>query len=438
MHLLQGGALATPYFLLVMVVIGLTHPGVQPFASAPVWQFAGIGLALPLTAATALAFPFIRPLEATTARTLACVPEATLDASPAHSWAARWRTAVWFTLHAGVGAVLSGATLTVPPMGVVLLAYPFSGTLREHYWAWPWRHEGGLVWTAPAAGLGLLLALTACAYGAGALLARCAPLLLGPTPEDRLAAAEQRAAELARRNRLARELHDSVGHALSAVSLQAGAARRLLDSDRDFVREALTAIEETSRDAVAELDSVLGVLRGGADTTGHAEGEAAGPPVLAAGLDGLLARSRATGATIELALGPGVEPLDGLPEEASRAAFRIVQEGLSNALRHAGGAPVRIGLALRQGQNGRKGEELEIDMENPLTGGDRPPAAARTTGGRGLAGIAERAELLGGSARAVARDGVWRLTARLPLATDAHGDRPDGPNRPNRREGGGR
>ncbi|WP_425578231.1 sensor histidine kinase [Streptomyces albiaxialis] len=433
-HLLQGGALMTPYYLLVMVAIGIGNPRVQPFASTPSWQFVGLGLALPLVAATAVLFPFIRPLEATTARTLACVPGATLDASPARSWAARWRTSAWFTLHAGLGAVLSGATLAVPPMAVVLCAYPFSEAVRVRYWGWPWNLDGGMVWTAPPAGLALLLALTACAYGAGALLARCAPPLLGPTPEDRLAAAERRAAELAQRNRLARELHDSVGHALSAVSLQAGAARRLLDSDRDFVREALAAIEETSRGAVAELDAVLGVLRGGADSAERAEGEAARPPTLAAGLDGLLARSRATGAAIDLDLGPGMEPLDGLPDEASRAAFRIVQEGLSNALRHAEGAPVRIRLTRRQtrarqhGRNGRKGEELEIDVRNPLTGGatGHVPAVSAVraaTGGRGLPGIAERAELLGGSAAAGARDGVWRLTAQLPLVAEARQER---------------
>ncbi|MFG3255524.1 sensor histidine kinase [Streptomyces sp. NPDC048172] len=413
----------TPYFLLVMVAVGTARPQVQPFASTPGWQFLGLGLALPLVAATAMLFPFLRTLEATTARTLACVPGATLDASPARSWAARWRTAVWFTLHAGLGAVLSGATLAVPPMAAVLFAYPFSSSLRVRYWGWPWNLDGGMVWTAPPAGLALLLALTACAYGAGALLARCAPPLLGPTPEDRLAAAERRAADLAQRNRLARELHDSVGHALSAVSLQAGAARRLLDSDRDFVREALVAIEETSRDAVAELDGVLGVLRGGAESSERAESEVARPPTLAAGLDGLLARSRTTGATIDLALGPGMEPLDGLPDEASRAAFRIVQEGLSNALRHAEGAPVRIRLTRGQARTrhrGRKGEELEIDVENPLP--EEAAGGARTTGGRGLPGLAERAELLGGSARAGARDGVWRLTAHLPLADDTHGN----------------
>ncbi len=87
-------------------------------------------------------------------------------------------------------------------------------------------------------------------------LARWAPAMLGPSPEERIAAAEARA-DLALRNRLARELHDSIGHALSAVSLQATAARRVLERDPHFAREALAAIEDTTRRTLAELDTVL-------------------------------------------------------------------------------------------------------------------------------------------------------------------------------------
>ncbi|MGP3638355.1 sensor histidine kinase, partial [Streptomyces sp. 24-1644] len=225
-------------------------------------------------------------------------------------------------------------------------------------------------------------------------LARRAPELLGPTPDDRLAAAERRAADLAVRNRLARELHDSVGHALSAVTLQAGAARRVLDSDTEFVREALTAIEETTRRTVGELDSVLGLLRQGEDGP---QGPA-GPGLDA--LDGLLAHC---GVPVSyVARGdPGA-----VTETVSREAYRIVQEGLSNALRHgAAGAPVELRIAVRD-------EDLEITMENALPEG---PPVVRPGGGRGLRGVAERAVLLGGRTCAGPGSGVWRLNARLPL-----------------------
>lgn len=96
---------------------------------------------------------------------------------------------------------------------------------------------------------------------AGALLSRAAPWFLGPSAAERIAAMESEAVKLAERNRLARELHDSVGHALSVVTLQAGAAGRVLDSDPAFAREALGAIEESARAALEDLDHVLGLLR---------------------------------------------------------------------------------------------------------------------------------------------------------------------------------
>ncbi|NED87270.1 histidine kinase, partial [Streptomyces sp. SID11233] len=185
----------------------------------------------------------------------------------------------------------------------------------------------------------------------GALLANRAPVLLGPTPDDRLAAAERRLAGLAVRNRLARELHDSVGHALSAVTLQAGAARRVLDSDPEFVREALTAIEETTRRTVDELDSVLGLLRRTAGTAEDAEAAGHGQDTTGPGLDaldGLLARC---GVPVSYTAGGD---RGAVPGAVAREAYRIVQEGLSNALRHGGhGGPVRLRITVRA-------EELEI------------------------------------------------------------------------------
>jgi signal transduction histidine kinase len=254
---------------------------------------------------------------------------------------------------------------------------------------------------SPVAGIACLLALAGCAAGAGALLARWAPALLGPAPEDRLAAAEARAADLAVRNRLARELHDSVGHALSAVTLQASAARRVLDSDPEFVREALAAIEDTTRRTVGELDAVLGVLRDG-DTPGS------GPaPTLAADLDGLLRRVRAGG--LRLTATVPADP-DALPPVLSREAYRIVQEGLSNAVRHAGDdVEVTLRVELTDGH-------LEISVENPLVDTLTPSNSPRPGGGHGLRGIGDRSRLLGGTARAGPDGtGMWCLHVRLPV-----------------------
>ncbi|MGI5351559.1 sensor histidine kinase [Streptomyces sp. CA-250714] len=401
-HLLQGGALLMPFYLLTTVGIGVVRPDMAQFLNRePGPQFLAFGLSLPLVAVSGL-IPVLRALESAAARTLCELPGGTLALGPADSWAARRRSAVWFTLHVGLGGMVSGASLAVPPMAVVLLVLPLFPALQDEQWAWPWDHDGSALWTAPVAGLALLAGLVAAVRGAGALLARCAPVLLGPTPADRLAAAERRAADLAVRNRLARELHDSVGHALSTVSLQAGAARRVLDGDPEFVREALTAIEETSRGAVAELDAVLGVLRAG-------ESAPAAGPSLAAGLDALVARTRATGTEVRLRVDDALGPLALLEAQVSAESFRVVQEGLSNALRHAPGAAVDVRL---ERQHSPEGELLAVTIENAADGA----AAARPSGGRGLAGIAERATLLGGTARAGSEEGVWRLTARLPLA----------------------
>ncbi|MFI0789413.1 sensor histidine kinase [Streptomyces lydicus] len=408
-----------PFYLLASVFVGLVTDGADPLLDTGV-QFTSFGCALPLAALVALLLPQLRPLEVTAVRTLCFLPAERLADGPALSWAARRRTALWFVAHLLAGGVVSGMTLAAPPAAVVLLVLPFTTPLRRSVPAWMQALPGAL---GPLAGLALLALVAGTAWASGVLLARCAPTLLGPTPADRLAAAERRAADLATRNRLARELHDSVGHALSAVTLQASAARRVLDKDPEFARQALTAIEETTRAAVTELDTVLGLLR---EEDGD---DPSAPAPTLDGLDALLDRTRAAGVAVEATV---EERCAGLPPVVSREAYRIVQEGLSNALRHAGPVPVRLRLRVREGQ-------LTLRMENPVAAGDNgpvaaggtgpdPAATARTGGGRGLRGVAERARLLGGEATATARDGVWRLTARLPLTgKNEHTTGADGP-----------
>ncbi|MFH9422507.1 sensor histidine kinase [Streptomyces sp. NPDC017529] len=406
-HLVLGGALLMPFHFLMAVVTPVFHDGANAFTEFP-WQFVAFGTALPVAALCALLLPPLRTLETTAARSLCGLPAdatAELAEEPADSWAARRRTALWFVAHCAAGGIVSGMTLAATPPALMLLLLPLADPLRHEEAGWP-QMDGAL---GPLAGLALLALVLTTIWLCGRLLAHWAPVLLGRTPADRLAAAERRAADLASRNRLARELHDSVGHALSAVTLQASAARRVLDADPEFARQALAAIEETTRDAVAELDAVLGLLREDGDPRSTA------PAPALDGLDGLLDRTRAAGLRIEAAVADGCERL---PPLVSREAYRVVQEGLSNALRHAGAVPVRLRIALGA-------DALTITMENPM--GDtamdtetdtRADAAgrARPGGGRGLRGIAERARLLGGESRAAGEDGVWRLTVRLPLA----------------------
>ncbi|MFF6775154.1 sensor histidine kinase [Streptomyces sp. NPDC012637] len=395
LHLILGGALFMPYWLVGTLVMGPLMDGGSMFGSSLAVQFGAYGAGLPLAALTAL-FPLTRPMSVAAARALCGVAPGRFAEGPARGRDARARTAGWFTLHLGAGALVSGASLALPPFALAVAALPFSAGLRESEVGRFWHLDGPwLAWAGLPLGILMLLGLAGAAAAAGSLLASAAPRLLGPSPADRLAAAERRAADLAVRNRLARELHDSVGHALSAVTLQAGAARRVLDGgtpDLGFVREALTAIEETTRRSVGELDSVLGLLRSGED-----DGELAAP-----GLDALAALVRGAGPRVALTVRGD---LAGLPEAVSREAYRIVQEGLTNAVRYARDETVTARIAL-------SGDELEITMENPLPG---TAPVARPDGGRGLRGVAERARLLGGTAEAGPVDGRWRLAARLPV-----------------------
>ncbi|MBD0420902.1 histidine kinase [Streptomyces sp. TRM S81-3] len=394
-HLILGGALAMPYVLVGSVAVGPALGATNLFGSVAV-QFASFAVGLPLAAVTSL-FPPTRPLEAGVVRWLCGVEEDLLAYGPARTKGEKGRTAAWFTLHLGFGGIVAGMSLAVPPFATVLIVLPVFEGLRDSRLGLPAVFEQS--WAlplAPVAGVAMLVGLAGCAAGCGVLLARWAPALLGPSPEERVAAAEARAADLAVRNRLARELHDSVGHALSAVMLQASAARRLLDSDREFVREALAAIEDTSRRTVGELDAVLGVLRDG-DAPGTAPA-----PTLADDLDGLLRRTRAGGLRVRAAV--TADPAS-VPPLISREAYRIVQEGLSNALRHAGDR-VTVAVTIDVAD-----DHLRITVENPLGEAGAP----RPGGGHGLRGIADRARLLGGAARAGAAGGTWCLHVRLPL-----------------------
>ncbi|WP_369270229.1 sensor histidine kinase [Streptomyces sp. R11] len=396
-HLILGGALAMPYVFVGQLVVGPATNSRYVFNDLPL-QLLSFAVGLPLAALTAALFPLTRPMEAGAVRSLCGVNAVLLARGPARTRAARGRAAAWFTLHLGFGGIISGMSLAVPPFAGFLTALPLL----------VWLGGAQLVglpealdqtWVlalAPVAGVAALVALAGCAAVCGSLLARWAPALLGPTPEDRLAVAEARAADLAVRNRLARELHDSVGHALSAVTLQASAARRVLDTDPEFVREALAAIEDTTRRTVGELDAVLGVLREG-DAPGTAPA-----PTLAADLAGLLRRTRAGG--LRLTATVDADP-DALPPVLSREAYRIVQEGLSNALKHAGErVSVTLRVVIAEGH-------LEITVENPL-----PHArTCRPGGGHGLRGIADRARLLGGTMAAGPAEGLWRLRVRLPM-----------------------
>ncbi|MZG19255.1 sensor histidine kinase, partial [Streptomyces sp. SID5914] len=205
-------------------------------------------------------------------------------------------------------------------------------------------------------------------------------------------AALRRAGE--ERLRIARELHDSLTHSISIVKLQAGVAIHLARKRGDEVPPALLAIQEAGGEAMRELRSALQVLR--AD-------EPAGTPAL------LVERARAAGLAVDLTVTGDERPL---PRALDRAAYRIVQEALTNAARHAGPAKVRVRIDYGTPNSRQSTRELTIEVDDDGAADPaRPPAL-----GTGLTGMHERVSALGGTLRAAPRaEGGFSVRARLPL-----------------------
>jgi signal transduction histidine kinase len=208
--------------------------------------------------------------------------------------------------------------------------------------------------------------------------------------ERRLAAAEER-------GRIARDLHDSAGHAINVILVHAGLGR-LKAEDPDEVREAFDTIETVARETVGEIDQMVRALR---DDAQSGDGNAVEPPPGIAALDGLVQQHRAAGMAVEASVRGEQRPL---PPAVDRAAYRILQEALTNAARHgAGEATVQIAV---------EPEELVLTVENPV-GATTDGAAAN--GGHGIVGMRERAALLGGTFEAGAVGARFRARARMPL-----------------------
>jgi signal transduction histidine kinase len=198
------------------------------------------------------------------------------------------------------------------------------------------------------------------------------------------------------RLRIAREMHDVVGHSLAVISLQAGVAEHLLDSRPEDVRRAIAAIRQVSRSALADLRMELALLRG--------EGREAAARVPTPGLSALpelVASVRQAGLDVRLDM---QVPEGSVPEIVSAAAYRIVQESLTNVARHAG-AGVRAKVRLRAVDG-----TLDVEVAD-----DGPGAATATPEGSGLTGMRERAAALGGTFQAGnAPGGGFCVRASLP------------------------
>lgn len=209
---------------------------------------------------------------------------------------------------------------------------------------------------------------------------------------ERAAAARQAAAE--ERLRIARDLHDLVGHGLSTIAVQSSTARLALDAgDTVAARTAMAAVEATSRGAMREMRQLLGVLR-------EAGGPERAPSPGLADLDALAEGVRATGVRVEM---EQQGDLTALPAAIEQAAYRVAQEALTNVVKHAPGASVAVRVTT-------DARFLRVRIADDGTG-----AAPRAVGGHGLVGITERVGVLGGTVQAGPTEHGWVVEAVLPL-----------------------
>ena len=317
-------------------------------------------------------------------------------------WRRRWPLTVTaiggvITLAAGMSATVAFGLFTLAIRrrdrvlvlataytGLCLAApYPWSGSST---WSW-----GGLIGGALGA---LVFALWGSYVGARRdLLESLRERASRAEAERELRAAQARTAE---RARIAREMHDVLAHKVSLIALQAGALEVNAARSPAAVEQAAAEIRGTARETLEDLRGVLGVLRS------EDGDESLLPQPGLADLPRLVERSRVGGATIDLHV--DVDPAQ-VPQGLGRTVYRIVQEGLTNAHKHARGARIRVEVRAA-------GDLLEVRIANS-TGS---PDADRLPGsGAGLIGLAERVELAGGSLSAGPARGGWEILARLPV-----------------------
>ncbi|MFE2059103.1 sensor histidine kinase [Streptomyces sp. NPDC059446] len=364
-----------------------------PAAAVSVWLFISIDTPwMPCVFAVPIGLlPAIRLAEGVQAQLLLTPgergrPDASIAAAPAVTWADRWRTVAWLEVRLLLSAAAGFSTVWLSATTFDLVSVSV-GAGPSMDWLTGFLEVRWLcALLAPLPILILLGLVVLC----GEVATAAARGLLGPSPTERMTALEERTEQLLERNRIARELHDSIGHALTVAVVQAGAARTA--GSPAFTERALAAIEETGRNALDDLERVLRVLR-------ESDLPFSARPTMAEA-DRLLESARGSGAEIDVET---TGPLDLVPGPVSREGYRILQESLTNVLRHAGSVPVRVRIAVA-------GERLELEVANPLPASPRGPS-----GGSGLRGIRERAALLGGKARTGPHEGEWRVHASLPL-----------------------
>ncbi len=316
-----------------------------------------------------------------------------------------WRVALWTVMRSALGpfGFVTALLAVVMPLAFVLaLAQALAGTFGGANWMFGAGNADVArtvsFWVLVGAPVLIVLApLFAWAVrGVVAFHRPIARWALGPCITDEAAEATARAEVAEEQVRIDQELHDSIGHMITMNVIQAGAGAHVFDTNPEFARQALKNIEERGRAAMGELDRIIAEIRGD-------QPETRAPLPGIDNIADLIESSRAAGMEIEADLNP-----PRVPAALGRAAFAVVREALTNVAKHAPGAHVKVMV-------GEDSNALAIVVLNgPAARGARP--AASGTGGRGIAGMRDRIELLGGRQHiATTRGGGYEVVAVLPL-----------------------
>ncbi|MFE1344553.1 sensor histidine kinase [Streptomyces sp. NPDC058757] len=317
---------------------------------------------------------------------------------------------------AGLAAALAVAGALVPAAAGAMLASLFSVAVRRPFRDIAWivgLALAGAVATVfvrpdPETGavlgilLGVSLTLLVTAWGMLVRARRQLVEALRERAERAESEAELRAAQAQRlaREAIAREMHDVLAHRLTLLSVHAGALEFRPDAPPEQIARAAGVIRDSAHDALQDLREIIGVLR----APGEENGGGDRPQPTLATLGALVDESREAGT--EVVLHSAVDDPGSVPAATGRTAYRIAQEGLTNARKHAPGAPVTVTL------RGRPGDGLTVEVRNPAPGGSVPHVPGS---GQGLIGLSERAALAGGRLdHGPDPGGGFSLTAWLP------------------------
>lgn len=312
-----------------------------------------------------------------------------------------WTSLAWLVVRFPL-AIVSFATM----MGLVVFAgagltAPLTIVFTERIELWPGMFLDRPVETWPLVLVGLvaLLVLPHVVNGWAWVHARGAEKLLNPTARQRALQLQRRTGVLEERTRLARELHDAVGHTITAATLQAGAAGHVFEDDPEFARRALSDIETSGRQALSELDRILGILRD--DEPVDRE-----PPPGLDEIDGLVDDARGAGLTIDWTL---TGSPDIVPDEQGRALYRILQEALTNVMKHAGPVETTVTLAIGA-------DAVLVRVDNAAPAEPRSEQEPVPGSQRGLVGIEERVGAYGGRLEHhPTSEGGYQVEVVLPL-----------------------